>query len=121
MTDVAQIIADIEAWVDKATTGPWVLFYDRPSYTISLLPAGRAGDICDNIESEANAQYIRVCSPDRIRALLDEVRRLRKKNDILHMNLTTGGYEEMARVAQANQDRAEAAEAELARLREPQP
>jgi len=98
MSDVAQIIADIEAWLDKATPGPWVAVNGMLTFRVSAA----VGDVAAADEPEA--RYIAACSPDRIRALLDEV----KRKD-----------EERARILKALMEAGErriAAEAELARL-----
>jgi hypothetical protein len=86
---VAQIIADIEAWVDKATPGERAVWHEH---------------------HDAQAGFTFAVTPDRIRALVDEVRRLeghiaKQQMDIVELGIMAG--------------RAVAAEAEFARLQDP--
>lgn len=113
MTDVAQIIADIEAWLDKATPGEWTI---EPHGDGQVLYSGRGPtrhglNLVYLREGDwnwhTNANYIVSVGPDRIRALLDEVKEktralefTKASNDILRKAL-------------------DAAEDELARLRSP--
>lgn len=87
MTDVEKIIADIEAVLDKATPGEWtieahgdgeVLYAGRGLMTHGL----NLVSLLDGDQNwHHNRAYIAACSPDRIRALVDEVRRLREERD----------------------------------------
>lgn len=104
MTDVVQIIAEIEAWLDKATPGEWragggifgknvvlvaggvdtcpgaTVWGEMARVTLSFAQDADGRQWYVNGTDEANASYIAACSPDRIRALLDEVKRQRQEN-----------------------------------------
>lgn len=133
MTDVAQIIADIEAWLDKATPGEWTI---EPHGDGQVLYSGRGPtrhglNLVYLREGDwnwhTNANYIVSVGPDRIRALLDEVKRLRElfrldgEQHAAHIKGLTEAHEKrVAKYVDAvteQRARAEAAETELAKLR----
>ena len=104
------LIAELRAGLEGTTPGTWgrndtddyaeIIAHDL---TRPVALVGRADD----------ADHVCRCSPDNVRALLDHIERLTDPRQIVG-----GGYVQLSDY-DAMQARAEAAEAELARLRAP--
>ena len=54
----------------KHTPGPWVVFQDQSDSVIfTVMPAGRAGDVANNIKNGSDARLI-AAAPDLLAALI---------------------------------------------------
>ena len=75
MPDVSQIMADIEAWLDKATPGEWkhrpVVKGNHGELLRDEVVSGRL-IVIEDVQREEDAADIAACSPVCIRALLDD-------------------------------------------------
>lgn len=90
MADVEKIAAELRAGLDACTSGPW-------SVDDRIVAPGDIGEswavfesceddppiiMCMEWQQEANARHIARCHPENIRALLDELSRLREERDM---------------------------------------
>ena len=109
MTDIAALIARLEAVLEGASPGPWEAQWTR------LVRAPADGWIVATCDRRADQRYIAACDPDTIRALIAshkaQAARIAELEDMLNASLRETGRVRDA--AFASQDRIAALEGAL--------